>query len=69
MNSTAIRPLGRCHPYYLACSKYLGALAISWNICLLLGQQTVDTICHVNTMVYTCQVLVQLENFIFCHYL
>jgi len=34
LNSAAIRPFGRCHPYYLVYSKYLGAMTISWENCL-----------------------------------
>jgi len=37
LNSAAMRPFGRCHPY-LVCSKYLGAKTIWWKICSLFDQ-------------------------------
>jgi len=47
----------------------------SWKICLLFGQHIVDGISYnvtsgyINTIVFTCQVLIQREGFVFCHYL
>ena len=34
------------HRSYVVCSQYIGALTISWKICLLFGQHTVDCVSH-----------------------
>ena len=68
LNSTAIKPFGHCHPWYLVCSNHLNAMSIPWKICFCLANMlliTYHTSRHITTTVCTCQVLFHWESFIF----